>query len=141
MINEGTSSLIMKFENGVVAYHGATWGARGTRMAYDFQIQTEKGMLEFENNSGEVRLYNRNGDHKPGGATENQSYTVLWKRDGEKSKETQHEIKHFTECVLEDKTPLTNGRVALQGLRVIWALYNAEKNGMLADLRGMGLGR
>ena len=140
MINEGTSSLIMKFENGVVAYHGATWGARGTRMAYDFQIQTEKGMLEFENNSGEVRLYNGNGDHKPGGATENQSYTVLWKRDGEKSKETQHEIKHFTECVLEDKTPLTNGRVALQGLRVIWELYNAEENGMLADLRGMGFG-
>ena len=139
MLREGTSALVMKFENGIVGYHGATWGARGTRLGYDFQIQTEKGLLEYEHNSGEVRLYNGSGDHVPGGATEKQSYNILWKRDGESSKETQHEIKHFTECVLEDKTPLTNGRSALQGLRVIWALYNAEENNVLADLRGLGL--
>lgn len=139
MLREGTSALVMKFENGVVGYHGATWGARGTRLAYDFQIQTEKGLLEYEHTSGEVRLYNGSGVHMPGGATEKQSYNVLWKRDGEKSKETQHEIRHFAECVLEDKTPLTNGRAALQGLRVIWSLYNAEENNRLADLRGLGL--
>lgn len=139
MLREGTSALVMKFENGVVGYHGATWGARGTRLAYDFQVQTEKGLLEYEHRSGEVRLYNGSGAHVPGGGTEKQSYNILWKRDGETSKETQHEIKHFTECVLEDKTPLTNGRSALQGLRVIWALYNAEENNVLADLRGLGL--
>jgi predicted dehydrogenase len=139
MLREGTSALVMKFENGALGYHGATWGARGTRLAYDFQIMTDKGLLEFERLSGEIRFYNGSGDHVPGGATERQSYNVLWKRDGEVSKETQHEIKHFTECVLEDKTPLTNGRAALQSLRVIWALYNAEENGTLADLRGLGL--
>ena len=139
MLREGTSAMIMKFENGVVGYHGATWGARGTRLAYDFQIQTEKGLLEYEHNSGEVRLYDGCGDHKPGGTTEKQSYKVLWMREGERSKETQHEIKHFAECVLEDKTPLTNGRNAMQSLRVIWALYNAEENSKIADLRGMGL--
>ena len=139
MLREGTSALVMKFENGVVGYHGATWGARGTRLAYDFQVQTEKGLLEYEHTVGEVRLYNGSGDHKPGEATEKQSYNVLWKRAGEASKETQHEIRHFTECVLEDKTPLTNGRAALQGLRVIWKLYNAEENDVLADLRGLGL--
>ena len=139
MLREGTSALVMKFENGVVGYHGATWGARGTRLAYDFQVQTEKGLLEYEHTVGEVRLYNGSGDHKPGEATEKQSYNILWKREGEASKETQHEIRHFTECVLEDKTPLTNGRAALQGLRVIWKLYNAEENDVLADLRGLGL--
>ena len=46
LMKEGTSALIMKFENGAVGYHGATWGARGTRLGYDFQVQTEKGMLE-----------------------------------------------------------------------------------------------
>ena len=138
MLREGTSALVMKFENGVVGYHGATWGARGTRLAYDFQVQTEKGLLEYEHTVGEVRLYNGSGDHKPGEATEKQSYNVLWKRAGEASKETQHEIRHFTECVLEDKTPLTNGRAALQGLRVIWKLYDAEKHGVMADLRGLG---
>lgn len=139
MLKEGTSAVTIKFKNGVVGYHGATWGARGTRLAYDFQIQTEKGLLEYEHISGEVRLYNKSGAHRPGGANENQSYDVLWARTKERSKETQHEIKHFADCVLNDKKPLTDGRSALQSLRVIWALYNAEANGILADLRGLGL--
>ncbi len=138
MLREGTSALVMKFENGVVGYHGATWGARGTRLGYDFQIQTEKGMLEYEHYSGEIRIYNGSGIHRPGERA-NQSYNVLWKREGATSKETQHEIAHFVDCVENDKLPLTNGRVALQGLRVIWALYNAEENNTLADLRGLGL--
>ncbi len=139
MLREGTSAVTIHFANGAIGYHGATWGARGTRLAYDFQIQTEKGMLEYEHTSGEVRVYSGSGEHRPGGAAEKQSYDVVWKRDGATSKETQHEIKHFVECVLEDKTPLTNGRAALQGLRVIWALYDAENNHRLADLRGLGL--
>ncbi len=138
MLREGTSALVIKFKNGVVGYHGATWGARGTRLGYDFQIQTEKGMLEYEHASGEVRIYNGNGVHRPGESSR-QSYDVLWKREGTSSKETQYEIAHFVDCVLNDKTPLTNGRAALQGLRVIWELYRAEENNTLADLRGLGL--
>lgn len=138
MLREGTSALVMKFENGAVGYHGATWGARGTRLGYDFQIQTEKGMLEYDHSLGEVREYNGNGIHKPGHG-ESKSYNILWTREGKASKETQYEISHFVDCVLHDKTPLTNGRAALQGLRVIWKLYNAEENNMIADLRGLGL--
>ena len=65
---------------------------------------------------------------------------VIWTRDEARGKNTHHEINHFTECVLDDKQPLTDGRSALQGLRVIWELYNAEKNHTLADLHGLGLG-
>ena len=139
MLREGTSALVMKFENGAVAYHGATWGARGTRLGYDFQIQTEKGLLEYEHKSGEIRLYDGSSVHVPGMETEKANYRVIWTREGKVSKETQHEIRHFVDCVLNDKTPITNGRAALQGLKVIWALYNAEENNMLADLRGLGL--
>ena len=139
MLREGTSAVVMKFANGAIGYHGATWGARGTRMAYDFQIQTEKGMLEFEYNSGEIRFYNGSGEHVPNGGNESQTYNILWRRDDiYTNKQTQYEIKHFAECVLEDKKPFTDGRTALQSLRVIWALYNAEKNDKLADLRGLG---
>ena len=138
ILREGTSAVTMKFENGAIAYHGATWGAKGTRLGSDFQIQTEEGMLEYERASGEVRFYHRNGLHHPGEINENQSYDVLWKRDGANTKETQHEIRHFVECILEDKTPNTNARQSLQSLRVIWALYNAEENNTIADLRGLG---
>ena len=140
MMREGTSVLTMAFESGDVGYQGATWGARGTRLGYDFQIQTEKGMLEYEHDSGEVRLYNSQGDHKPGQTNdENKTYSVLWKREGAASKQTQFEIAHFAECVRTGKTPLTNGRDTLQGLRVIWKTYEAEKNNTIADLRGLGL--
>ena len=139
MLEEGTSALIMKFKNGALGYHGATWGARGSRLRYDYQVQTEKGLLEYDHVAGEVRLYDKSNSHQPNADTESADYKVLWVRDFERTKSTQYEIRHFTECVLENKKPLTDGRSALQGLRVIWALYNAEKNGFVADLTGLGL--
>ena len=140
MMREGTSVLSMAFESGALGYHGATWGARGTKLGYDFQIQTEKGMLEYENDSGEVRVYNSQGDHKPGETdSDSKKYSVVWKRDGKFTKQTQFEIAHFAECVRTGATPLTNGRDTLQSLRVIWKTYEAEKNNTVADLRGLGL--
>ena len=137
LLKEGTSAVVMRFESGAIGYHGATWGARGTRLGYDFQIQTEKGMLEYDHYSGEIRLYDQDGEHQPAGTLPQQKYSILWTRDEQIGKQTQHEIRHFTECVLEGKTPMTDGRSALRSLRVIWALYNAEHNHMLADLRGI----
>ena len=138
MLKEGTSAVTIKFKNGAIGYHGGTWGARGTRLGYDFQIQTEKGLLEYAHNNREVRWYHKDAEHVPG-VVSNQGYDILWKRESDTTKETQHEIRHFADCVLNDKKPLTDGRSALQGLRVIWKLYNAEDNGILADLRGLGL--
>ena len=138
MIKEGTSALVMKFENGALGYHGATWGSRGSRLGYDFQVHTEKGMLEFDMNAGMIKLYNKGRRHEPGG-TENLNFEILWQREGPRTKETQYEVAHFAECVRTGAKPLTDGYSALQGLRVIWALYDAEHHNTMADLRGMGL--
>lgn len=141
MLREGTSAVTMKFESGAIAYHGGTWGARGTRLLYDFQIHTEKGMLEYDHFAGEVRLYDSNQNHRPGEESESCQYHVVWSRGSDATKETQHEIRHFVECAQTGKKPLTDGRSALQGLRVIWALYDAEKRGEIADLRGLGFAK
>lgn len=139
LLKEGTSAATILFENGAIGYHGATWGARGTRLAYDFQIQTEKGLLEYDHFEGMVKLYHEGTEHQPGVVTEKyNNYQVLWKREGESSKETQYEILHFIDCIRTKKKPLTDGHSALQGLRVIWKLYEAEKLNILADLRGLG---
>ena len=95
-------------------------------------------MLEYDHQNGMVRFYSGAKKHEPG-VIENQNYQVLWQREGEKTKHTEFEIAHFAECVKTGKKPLTDGRAALQSLRVIWALYDAEKNGVMADLRGLGL--
>ncbi|MCR5262753.1 MAG: Gfo/Idh/MocA family oxidoreductase [Clostridiales bacterium] len=140
MMREGTSAAVIEFENGSIGYHGATWGARGTRLGYDFQIQTEKGMLEYDHFTGMVRHYHAAAAHVPGGI-EHGRYDILWERGKNESagKLTHIEIEHFAECVRTGKTPVTDGRAALQGLRVIWAMYDAERHNTMADLRGMGL--
>jgi hypothetical protein len=48
------------------------------------------------------------------------------------------EIEHFIDCVQSGREPLTDGPQSLQGLRVIWRLYEAEERGVVADLRGLG---
>ena len=57
----------------------------------------------------------------------------------ESGKHTEEEMAHFLDCIETGATPLTDGPGSLQGLRVIWRLYEAEENGGLADLRGLGL--
>ena len=139
ILKEGTSAATILFENGAIGYHGATWGARGTRMGYDFQVMTEKGLLDYDHYDGTIKLFDGSEGHVPGKVGV-QKCKVLWERQEDVTKETQHEIRHFADCILNDKTPLTDGRSALQGLRVIWALYDAEKHNTMADLRGLGLG-
>lgn len=138
LLREGTSAAVIQFENGALGYHGATWGARGTRLGYDFQIQTEKGMLEYDRTSGEVRLYDKNKAHDPGVA-ENTECTVLYRDTDSHSKQTQHEILHFIDCIRTGKKPMTDAHGALQGLRIIWKMYDAEQHNVVADLRGLGL--
>jgi len=137
LLREGTSALVMKFENGAIGYHGATWAAKGSRLSYDYQIMTEAGLLEYEHASGEIRFYNGNGEHKPDSGSERQQYNILWKRNAPVGKSTQYEIRHFTDCVLNHKKPLTDGWSALRSLKVIWELYDAERNHRLADLRNI----
>ncbi|MBE5783363.1 MAG: Gfo/Idh/MocA family oxidoreductase [Clostridiales bacterium] len=132
LMREGTSAVTMKFKSGAVAYHGATWGARGTRLGYDFQIQTEKGLLDYDHKKGAITFYSRSGVHVPGQAAQ-PTEEVIWDQ-GNGQKATQHEINHFVDCVLHGKTPLTSGEEALRSLRVIWKLYDAEKNNTVADL-------
>ena len=140
MLKEGTSAVTMSFENGAIGYHGATWGARGTRMGVDFQIMTEKALLEYDHYLGEVRVYDKIKEHNPGSLDDGSGdYKVVWKREENVGKETQYEVSHFADCVLNGKQPLTDGRSALQGLRVIWKLYDAEKQETVANLRGLGL--
>ena len=133
LLREGTSALVMKFENGAVGYHGATWGARGTRMGYDFQVHTEKGLFDYDHHAGTITYYSKEEAHEPGKPSKN-TKEILWD-EGTGKKHTNNEIDHFVDCVLGGKTPLTSGRTALESLRVIWKMYDAEKNHTVADLR------
>ena len=56
------------------------------------------------------------------------------------AKPTDEEMVHFIECIEKGGRPLTDPVSSLEGLRVIWKLYEAEEQHEVADLSGMGLG-
>ncbi len=126
MEREGTSDLSIRFETGAVGYHGATWGARGTRLGYAIQAHMTGGMLEADLDCGRLTLIR-------GGQEE-----TLLATDGT-MKFLERELAHFLDCVETGSRTVTDGPDSLQGLRVIWRLYEAEKEARAADLRGLGL--
>ena len=131
MEREGTSNVVMTFENGAMAYHFGTWGARGTSHGYTFQVFTDKGFFEYQRDIATL-TYKTNLHPNP-----DQPIVMTWDfRD--RSKQTQYEIRHFLECVRDDRRPMIDGYDSLQSIKVIKRLYEAEERGEIADLRGLG---
>jgi len=127
MEGEGTSNVSIAFESGALGYHFGTWGARGTTHGYEFQAHGSEGML-MVNLARSTLTHHR--DH---------TVTTLLEHRGS-TKHVQGELAHFADCLDGRSTPLTSGPESLQGLRVIWRLYEAERLERHADLRGLGLG-
>ena len=126
MEREGTSNVTIEFEGGRLGYHFGTWGARATRLAYTFHAHGTEGMIEADIRAGELRVL------RPGSDPEVVS-------THETGKHTENEMRHFLDCIDSGQSPLTDGPSSLQGLRLIWRLYEAEDRQELANLRGLGL--
>jgi predicted dehydrogenase len=127
---EGTSDVSMRFEGGAVGYHMGTWGARGSRLKYAFHAHCTEGMVELDWGRGQLILHREAEEGAKG------KEQVLMSMSGVKA--VAGEIEHFIECVETGRRPLTDGPQSLQGLRVIWRVYEAEEQGVVADLRGLG---
>lgn len=126
MEREGTSNVVMQFAGNRLGYHFGTWGARGTRMGYSIHAHCSEGMIEADI-TGHRLLAHAGGERK-----------LLMESDAG-GKHTENEMAHFLDCMERRHTPLTDGAAGLQSLRVIWRLYEAERRGVVADLRGLGL--
>lgn len=136
-LKETSSIVTMQFESGSIGYHTATWSARGTRLGWVLDIMTEKGLIHYDREDGEILFYNKQKQRDPINSGD-KSFELVWKEDASMSKQTQFEVRHFANCVMTGATPETNGYRATQGLRVIRKLYDAEEHGTVADLRGLG---
>lgn len=124
---EGTSSASIRFVNGSLGTYFGTAGARGAqRRGAIIQAFCTEGTLEADVASGHLHLHSAHGS-KP----------LLRGEGGQKY--THKELEHFLDRIEDGDRPLTDGRRSLQGLRVIWRLYEAEREGVVADLRGLGL--
>ncbi|MFA6567903.1 MAG: Gfo/Idh/MocA family oxidoreductase [Victivallales bacterium] len=135
MEREGTSNVSIEFENGTLGYHFGTWGARGTRLGYAFHAHCDGGMLEAALHEGKLYCHRNTklGDSITGNAPE-----LIMSVQGLKN--TEAETRHFVDCIINGTQPLTDPVTSLEGLQVIWKLYEAEDKHQLADLRGLGFG-
>lgn len=136
-LRETSSVVTMEFESGAIGYHTATWSARGTRLGWVLDIMTEKGLIHYDREDGEIRFYTGQGRRNPGEPL-SKDYALVWSEPASMSKQTHFEIRHFANCVLTGEIPETNGYRSMQSLRVIRKLYDAEETGTVADLRGLG---
>ena len=138
MEKEGTSNVTIEFEGGVLGYHFGTWGARGTRLKYSFHAHCENGMLEIDLRAGQLIAHTRAEEHDSGKLVTHQKEEVLM--EIEHTKNTELEMAHFIDCIQTGRQPLTDGAGSLEGLQIIWKLYEAEENNVVADLGKLGLG-
>ena len=134
MEREGTSNVVMEFENGAMGYHFGTWGAKGSKLKYSIHAHCRNGMIEADLVGRKIYIHS-----KLYGEQFNKNDVQLVFEDPGSGKNTNEENKHFFECVRTGKRPNTDGPESLQGLRVIWRLYDAEENNKVADLKGLGL--
>ena len=125
MQREGTSNVAIRFESGALGYHFGTWGARGTRLGYAIHVHCSEGMLEAAISDGKLLLH--------------QGEEIALLAEAPLKKPIEFEVAHFLDCIDTGAAPLTNGPDSLVGLQVIWRLYEAERVGRLADLRGLEL--
>jgi predicted dehydrogenase len=137
MEEEGTSNVTIEFESGALGYHFGTWGARGTRLGWSIHAHCTEGMLEIH--LGEQKLYLHTHIKEERAILDTESRTTVLLDMNMSSKFTHFEIGHFLDCIRDGSRPMTDGPASLQGLRVVWALYEAELNSTFADLRGLGL--
>ena len=109
-----------------------TWGAKGTRLKYSFHAHCTEGMLEGQIGRGRLLLHQGALEEEQGGEK-----LLLETAVG---KHVENELLHFVDCLEHGRRPLTDGRRSLRSLRVIWKLYEAEAQGVVADLRAIGNG-
>jgi predicted dehydrogenase len=122
MEREGTSNVCLQFAEGRLGYHFGTWGARGSKLRYAFHAHCDEGLIEADITGKQLAIHRGN---------ERQVLLQL----AESSKHTENEMAHFLECIETGAQPITDARSSLEGLRVIWRLYQAEDRGELADFR------
>ncbi len=128
---EGTSNVSLTFASGALGYHFGTWGARGTRLQYAFHAHCTEAMVEAQVTRGRLLVHR--------GALEEEKGREQLLLETPPGKHVERELAHFVHCVESGERPLTDGARSLQSLRVIWRLYEAEKQGFVADLRGLGM--
>ena len=112
---EETINFQLRFPSGALANCTSSYGYAGQN---HYRVVATKGWFELEPATGYSGLRMR---VRRGNATEDRDLPV---RD-----HFALEMDHMSECVMENKEPLTPGEEGLRDLRLMMAIYEAAKTG------------
>jgi myo-inositol 2-dehydrogenase / D-chiro-inositol 1-dehydrogenase len=131
---EDNSVIIVEFENGVTAVAENSWAKHGG-MDDRCEIHGSAGVIYADLFMGNSALtYSRNGF---GYAMEKADTTQGWSFVAFEEIFNQgypHELKHFIECVRDDKQPLVTGEDGRAVLELIYAAYFSAGSGKKIEL-------
>ncbi|HEY5749677.1 MAG TPA: Gfo/Idh/MocA family oxidoreductase [Chryseolinea sp.] len=131
---EDNSVVIVEFENGVTAVAENSWAKHGG-MDDKSEVYGTEGVIYADLFLGNAALaYSKNGY---GYAMEKADTTAGWSFPIFEEVFNQgypHELKHFIECVQQNKEPLVTGELGRAVLEVIYAAYAAAGQGKRINL-------
>ncbi|MEJ7644168.1 MAG: Gfo/Idh/MocA family oxidoreductase [Chryseolinea sp.] len=126
---EDNSIVIVEFENGVTGVAENSWAKHGG-MDDRSEVYGKEGVIYADLFIGNSALtYSKNGY---GYAMEKADTTAGWSFTVFEEVFNQgypHELKHFIQCVQQDKTPLVTGELGRAVLEVIYAAYASAGQG------------
>ena len=117
---EETINFQLRFPSGVLANCTSSYGYAGQN---HYRVVATKGWFELEPATGYSGLRLR---IRKGNATEERDLPV---RD-----HFALEMDHMSECVMENKEPLTPGEEGLKDLRLMMAIYEAARTGRVVKV-------
>lgn len=131
---EDNSVCIVEFENGVIGLAEDGWAKPGG-MDDRIEIYGTKGVIFadlFRGNSFDT--YSETGygyAAEKAGSTQGWTFTIF---EEAFNQGYPHELRHFIECVREDKEPLVTGEDGRAVLEIIYAAYASAKSGAKVPL-------
>lgn len=117
MEGEGTAQVILQFASGVLGHHTSSWALGHAHRIPTMRVWLSNGFLEVAGSN----LVAYQGK---------ESTTLYDAQPGEPAAMTR-QIEHFVDCCLTGEKPLTDGRTAIESLKVIWAAYESRETGQV----------
>jgi len=131
---EDNTLTVVEFENGVTCYAEDSWARHGG-MDDHIEIYGTKGVSYASLFQGNAALtYSTEGyDYasEKAGMTQGWTFTVF---EEAFNQGYPHELKHFIDCIRNDKEPLVTGEDGRAVLEMIYAAYHSAKIGQKVSL-------